>query len=128
MDEVLIRNEMRMSVHFTFLHGVEVERETRSYVEKKVKAAGKALDASFKADVEIEQDKKEKYLVSVSLRCKGEAFRASDTAEKIEKAIDTVEDELQEQIRDWKERQQDLDRRRGRSGKKNSTVAEEARF
>lgn len=124
----LIRNEIRMSVHFTFLHGVEVERETRSYVEKKVKAAGKALNIPFKADVEIEQDKKGKYFVSVSLQCKGETFRAGDTAEKVEKAIDTIEDELQEQVRDWKERQQDLERRRGRSGKKNSTVAEEARF
>ena len=116
-----------MSIHFTFLHGVEVERKVRLYVEKKLKAAGKALD-SVKTVVEIEQDRRERYCVSVSLRSEGEVFRAKDTAESIEKAVDTIEDELQEQIRDWKKRRQDLERRRGRSGKKNTTVDKDARF
>lgn len=124
----LIRNEMRMLVHFTFLRGVEVEERVRLYVEKKMDAAGKALGEPKEANVEIDQNKRGEYSVDVSLHSKGETFRASETASSVEEAIDTIERELQEQIRDYKKKTIDLERRRGRSGKKKTAIDESARF
>lgn len=119
---------MRMLVHFTFLRGVEVEERVRLYVEKKMDAAGKALGEPKEANVEIDQNKRGEYSVDVSLHSKGETFRASEMASSVEEAIDTIERELQEQIRDYKKKTIDLERRRGRSGKKKTAIDESARF
>ncbi len=119
-----------MMVHFTFLRGVEVDAETRGYVEKKVQAAGKALtEGLVEANVEIGQDKRERFSVEVMIRSGKDVFRAKeDRAESTEEAIDKVEEKLQVQIRENRKRVADLEERGGRSVKKRLTVDEGARF
>lgn len=117
-----------MVIHFSFLHGIVVDEKTRAYMEKKIDTAGKMLEGLIRAEAEISQDKRELYKVEVSIFVDGSVFRAEEMSKTIEEAIDKIEKELQEQIRDNKERAVTEKRRGGRSIKKKLVVAEDARF
>lgn len=118
-----------MTIHFTFLRGVEVEQDVRRYVQKKVESSGKALDGFVEANVTIGQDKQDRFSVEVSMRAGRDTYRAEeDRSESVESAIDKIEEKIQEQIRDNKGKRDDLKMRGARSIKKASVVDEGARF
>ena len=81
-----------------------------------------------RAEVEIHQNKKGLYEIQVSILTNESSFRAEETAKNIEEAIDIIEKELQEQIRDNKEKIATERRRGNRSIKKKMVIAEDARF
>jgi ribosomal subunit interface protein len=126
---IIIRKRNSMMIHFTFLRGVEVESDTRRYVEKKLDTAGKVLEGLIKADVEIGQDKQDRFSVEVVVRAGRDIFRAEEErAESVESAIDRIEEKLREQIRDSRGKRDDLRLRGARSIKKSKVVDSRARF
>lgn len=117
-----------MNITFTFLNGMSVDEASREYVRRKVLAAGKSLRGAVKAEVEIDRDKRGAVCVCVSLHSERKRFRAEEKAETVMSAIDLVEEKLQEQVRDNKDRLVALRRRGGRSVKKKMVLDENARF
>ncbi len=79
-------------------------------------------------EVEIDLDKKGKFRVEVMLYTPYQKYRAEDTTESIEGSIDSVYEELENQIHHDKDRIITLQRRGGRSLKKKVVVDENARF
>lgn len=121
-----------MNIRF-LLKGVKIDRRTENYIRDKVEKLGKFFksfrkDAVISAEVEIDLDKKGKFRVEVMLHTPYQKYRGEDTTESIEGSIDSVYEELENQIHHDKDRIITLRRRGGRSLKKKMVVDENARF
>ncbi|MDI6778235.1 MAG: ribosome-associated translation inhibitor RaiA [Patescibacteria group bacterium] len=121
-----------MNIRFLFKE-VRIDQRTKDYVSEKVEKLGKFFrsfkkDAEVFAEVEIDLDKKGKFRVEVMLETPYQKYRAEDTTESIEGSIDSVYEELENQIMKDRERIRTLQRRGGRSLKKKMTLDQSSRF
>ncbi len=121
-----------MNIRFLFKE-VKIDERTKNYVTEKVEKLGKFFrslseDAEISAEVEIDLDKKGKFRVEVMLHTPYQDYRGEDTTISIEGSIDSVYEELENQIQKDKDRIITLQRRGGRSLKKKMVVDEDARF
>jgi ribosomal subunit interface protein len=121
-----------MNIRFLF-KDVKIDERTKDYVTEKVEKLGKFFralseDAEVSAEVEIDMDKKGKFRVEVMLHTPHQDYRGEDTTISIEGSIDSVYEELENQIQKDKDRITTLQRRGGRSIKKKMVVDEGARF
>lgn len=121
-----------MNIRYLFKE-VRIDGRTKSYIEEKVEKLGKffrsfSKDAEISAEVEIDLDKKGKFRVEVMLHTPYQKYRGEDTTTSIEGSIDSVYEELENQIHHDKDRIITLRRRGGRSLKKRMVVDENARF
>lgn len=115
------------------LKDLKIDDRTKNYVTEKVERLGKFFrsfkeDAEVSAEVEIDLDKKGKFRVEVMLFTPYAKYRGEDTTESIEGSIDSVYEELEQQIRKDKDKIITMQRRGGRSIKKKMVVDEDARF
>jgi ribosomal subunit interface protein len=121
-----------MNIRFLFKE-VKIDDRTNDYVSEKIEKLGKFFrsfkkDAEISAETEIDLDKKGKFRVEVMLFTPYQKYRAEDTTESIEGSIDSVYEQLENQIMKDKDRLITLQRRGGRSLKKKMVVDENARF
>ncbi|MDP1845358.1 MAG: ribosome-associated translation inhibitor RaiA [Candidatus Moranbacteria bacterium] len=121
-----------MNIRF-FFKEVKIDERTKSYVTEKVEKLEKFFqsfheDAEISAEVEIDLDKKGKFRVEVMLHTPYQDYRGEDTTISIEGSIDSVYEELENQIQKDKNRIITLQRRGGRSLKKKMVIDENARF
>jgi ribosomal subunit interface protein len=121
-----------MNIRFLFKE-VKIDGRTKDYVSEKIEKLGKFFrsfkkDAEVSAEVEIDLDKKGKFRVEVMLFTPYQKYRGEDTTISIEGSIDSVYEELENQITKDKERMITMTRRGGRSIKKKMVVDENARF
>jgi len=121
-----------MNIRFLFKE-VKIDDRTKDYVSEKVEKLGKFFrsfkkDAEISAEVEIDLNKKGKFRVEVMLFTPYQKYRAEDTTESIEGSIDSVYEQLENQIMKDKDRLITLQRRGGRSLKKKMVVDKNARF
>jgi ribosomal subunit interface protein len=95
----------------------------RQLVEQKCSALEKYLkeDSDLVCDVEFDkvtsQQSGQIYRVEANLKVDGALYRAEATEESFEKAIDTVRDELDREIRNAKDKQNTLKVQGGREAK-----------
>lgn len=111
-----------------FFKGIEIDLETREYVEKKISTLDKFIDNIIKSEVEIDLDKKGKFRVEVMIHTPRNMFRADNTTESIEGSVDMVTDELQAQVTHLKDKLRTLKKRGAISLKKKAVLDEGARF
>jgi len=121
-----------MNIRF-LLKGVKIDERTENYIRGKVEKLGKFFksfrrDAVISAEVEIDLDKKGKFRVEVILHTPYKKYRGEDTTESIEGSIDSVYEEIENQIHHNKDRLITLQRRGGRSLKKRMVVDKKARY
>jgi ribosomal subunit interface protein len=121
-----------MNIRF-LLKDLKIDDRTENYVTEKVERLGKFFrsfkeDAEISAEVEIDLDKKGKFRVEVMLFTPYAKYRGEDTTESVEGSIDSVYEEIENQIHHDKDRLITLQRRGGRSLKKKMVIDEEARF
>lgn len=121
-----------MNIRFLFKE-VKIDDRTNDYVTEKIEKLGKFFrsfreDAEISAEVEIDLDKKGKFRVEVMLYTPYQKYRGEDTTESIEGSIDSVYEELEQQIMKDKDRLITKARRGGRSIKKKMVIDENARF
>lgn len=121
-----------MNIRFLF-KGVKVDERTKNYVTEKIEKLGKFFrsfkdDSEIHAEVEIDLDKKGKFRVEVMFFTPYAKYRGEDTTESIEGSIDSVYEELENQIMKDKERLITLSRRGGLSLKKKMVIDKRARF
>jgi len=121
-----------MNIRYLFKE-VKIDDRTKNYVSEKIEKLGKFFrslkeDAEVSAEVEIDLDKKGKFRVEVMLFTPYQKYRGEDTTESIEGSVDSVYEELENQIMKDKKRLITMTRRGGRSIKKKMVVDEGARF
>ena len=121
-----------MNIRFLFKE-VRIDERTRSYVTEKVEKLAKFFksfrrDAVISAEVEIDLVKYGKFRVEVMFHTPYKKYRGEDTTESIEGSIDSVYEEIENQIHHDKDRIITLQRRGGRSLKKKMVVDKNARF
>lgn len=121
-----------MNIRYLFKE-VKIDNRTRDYVTNKIERLGKFFrsfkeDAEVSAEVEIDLDKKGKFRVEVMLFTPYQKYRAEDTTESIEGSMDSVYEELEQQIMKDKDKIITLARRGGRSLKKKMVIDNKARF
>jgi ribosomal subunit interface protein len=121
-----------MNIRYLFKE-VKIDDRTKDYVTEKIEKLGKFFrslkkDAEVSAEVEIDLNKKGEFRVEVMLFTPYQKYRGEDTTESIEGSIDSVYEELENQITKDKERLITMTRRGGRSIKKKMVVDESARF
>ena len=118
---------VKNSAKFVF-KGVKIDDRTQEYINRKIAAVEKLLDGPMRSEVEIDLDKKGKFRVELMLKTPYKLYRAEDTTISIEGSIDSVQDDIKDQIRKDVEKIRTLRQRGRRSIKKKLTVAQEARF
>jgi putative sigma-54 modulation protein len=101
-----------------------------SVLQKEEAGKGKSLSEAF---VEIEKETRHHqtgpfFRAEVQLPLPGRSLRAEAKSEDIRMAIVKVKDELQQEIKRYKSRKIDLERRGARSIKKKFHIASQARF
>lgn len=121
-----------MNIRFLFKE-VKINGRTEIYIREKIEKLGKFFlsfrkDAEVSAEVEIDLDKKGKFRVEAMIITPYEKYRAEETTESIEGSVDSVYEELENQIMKNKDRVITLARRGGRSLKKKMVVDNNARF
>jgi len=121
-----------MNIRFLFKE-VKIDERTKDYINEKVEKLGKFFrsfkkDAEVSAEIEIDLDKKGKFRVEAMLHTPYKDYRGEDTTESIEGSVDSVYEELENQIMKDKDRIITMRRRGGRSLKKKMVVDENARF
>lgn len=121
-----------VNIRFLFKE-VRIDERTKNYVTEKIEKLGKFFksfseDAVISVEVEINLDKKGKFRVEVMFHTPYQDYRGEDTTEFIEGSIDSVYEELENQIHHDKDRIITLQRCGGRSLKKRMTIDKEARF
>ena len=122
------RKQITMNIKY-FFKNVEVENDTRQYIEKKLFSLKKLLDGKvIKTEVEVGKDKRGMFRVEVMITVPKNKFRAEEISESIEASIDIVVDELKTQIRRKKEKVWTKIIRKARSFKKKIAIDEDARF
>jgi ribosomal subunit interface protein len=110
------------------LNNAELDDATRAYIVRKVESIERLLDDVQRVEIEVSEEKYDKYRVEVSLFTPQHTYRSEETAVSFQAAADIVEDELKEQVRHEKERQTTMERRGARSIKKKLTIDESARL
>jgi len=108
--------------------GVTIDERTKDYIVKKLESVEKIISNILNVEVEIDLDKKGKFRVEVMIKTPYNLFRAEDTTESIEGSIDSVEDQLKNQIRHDKEKIRTLRKRGARTIKKDIVLDENSRF
>jgi len=116
-----------MKMRFLF-KGIEVEEKTREYIVKRIGRIEKLVDKATLFEIEVGQDKKNKFRVEVMVRTPHELYRAEEVTESVEGSTDIVIDELEVQIAKKKNKLHDLKLRGKRSIKKKLVVDKSARF
>lgn len=116
-----------MKMRFLF-KGIEVEEKTREYIVKRIGRIEKLVDKATLFEIEVDQDKKNKFRVEVMVRTPHELYRAEEVTESVEGSTDIVIDELEVQIAKKKNKLHDLKLRGKRSIKKKLVVDKSARF
>lgn len=108
--------------------GMEVDEQTKRYIEKRLERIEKFIEPEARFEVEVDSEKRGQFRVEVMVVGPHSHLRAEETTESVEGSIDTVVDELEAQIakKDGKER--DMNIRQERSLKKKLTIDEGARF
>jgi len=115
-----------MKMRFLF-KGIEVEEKTREYIVKRIGRIEKLVDKATLFEIEVDQDKKNKFRVEVMVRTPHELYRAEEVTESVEGSTDIVIDELEVQIAKKKNKLHDLKLRGKRSIKKKLVVDKSAR-
>jgi len=108
--------------------GVELDGRINEYIEKKLTRLEKLVDTVSLFEVEIDRDKQGKFRVEVMIKTPHNLYRAEETTISIEGSIDTVVDELENQLTKNKTKSRDLKRRGLRSIKKKLVLDTAARF
>jgi len=111
-----------------FFKGVEIDKRTRDYIEKRLGTLDKFVENILKVEVEIDLDKKGKFRVEVMAHTPRNMFRADNTTDSIEASTDMVVDELQDQMTHTKDRLRTLKKRGAMSLKKKMVLDGDARF
>lgn len=111
-----------------YFKGLKIDARTEAYVRKRLGTIERMLNKILRVEVEIDMDKKGKFRVEAMIRTPYQLYRAEDTTESIEGSVDSVEDDLKEQIRKDKERVRTLRIRGKRSIKKKTVIDKSARF
>ena len=112
-----------------FFKGLTIDDRTEEYITKKINAIEKLLDKVMRVEIEIDMDKKKnKFRVEVMIKTPYQLYRAEDTTQSIEGSIDSVEEDLREQITKDKEKVRTLRIRGKRSIKKKTVLDTGARF
>lgn len=119
-----VENSLRL-----FFKGVKIDARTEAYIRKKLAAVIKMLKKVSRVEVEIDIDKKKnKFRVEVMIKTPYKLYRAEDLTQSIEGSIDSVEEDIQNQIRKDKEKTRELRIRGKRSIKKKTVLDKNARF
>lgn len=121
-----------MNIRYLFKE-VKIDDRTKVYITQKIEKLGKFFqsyhkDAEITAEAKIDLNKKGKFRVEVMLHTPYQDYRGGDTTESIEGSIDSVYEELENQIRRDKEKIITMTRRGERSIKKKIVVDKGARF
>ena len=112
-----------------YFKGVKIDDRTEDYIGKKINAIGKLLDKVMRVEIEIDIDKKKNlFRVEVMIKTPYKLYRAEDSTQSIEGSIDSVEEDLREQINKDKEKVRTLRIRGKRSIKKKTVLDKDARF
>ncbi len=111
-----------------FFKGVKIDERTEDYIRKKMRTMEKILPKISRVEVEIDLDKKGKFRAEVMIKTPYKLYRAENTTQSIEGSIDSVEDDLKNQIKKDKDKRQTLIKRGGRSIKKKTALDQSARF
>ena len=111
-----------------FFNNAKINEETRSYIEKRLRAIEKLLNKIIKTEVEIEKDKRGMFRVEVMITVPKNKFRSEEISESVEGSVDIVVDELKTQIRRKKEKVWTKLIRKARSFKKRVAIDDDARF
>ena len=98
-----------MNTRFLF-KGVEVNALAREYMLKRLERLEKLVDIATTFEIEVGMSEQRKFRVEVMARTPHHLYRAEETLETAEGAIDVVVDKLEGQIVSDKERHQDLKR------------------
>lgn len=120
-----VKNMSNMRI---FRKGVKIDELTESYIVKKMRSLEKFLNKVLMIEVEISLDKKGKFRIEIMVKTPYNLYRAEETSESIEGAVDVAENELKSQIKKDKERARDLRKRGKISIKKKTVIDENARF
>ncbi len=108
--------------------GVEIDKRTGEYIEKRLTRIAKFVDPVTQFEVEIDRDKKGLFRVEVMVKTPHNLYRAEEISESIEGSVDVAIDELEAQLAKHRGKNRDLKRRGLRSIKKKLVVDEAARF
>lgn len=109
---------------------VEIDARTEEYVAKRMEKIGRFLTKFSREDyeVEIHMDKRGKFRVEMMVKTPYKLYRVEEVSSSIEGGADVAVDNLKNQIIKDKDKLQELKERGGRSIKKKTVVAAEARF
>ena len=116
-----------MNIRYLYKN-VNVDENTKQYIEKRLRKLEKLLKKIIKVEVEIDRDKKGFFRVEVMIKDNKQLYRAEETTKTIEASVDIVVDELKRQIRREKEKMWTKIIRKARSVKKRFSVNKDARF
>lgn len=109
-----------------YFKGVKIDDRTETYIRKKIAAVGKLLGKMTRVEIEIDIDKKKnKFRVEVMIKTPYKLYRAENSTQSIEGSIDSVEDDIKNQIRKDREKIRELRIRGKRSIKKRTVLAKE---
>lgn len=111
-----------------FFKGLKIDKRTEDYIYKRLRSIERILSNILHMEIEIDLDKKGKFRVEVMVKTPYKLYRAEDTTMSIEGSVDSVEDDLKNQIKKDKDRRKTLIKRGGRSIKKRAVLDENARF
>lgn len=111
-----------------FFKGLKIDGRTEDYIRKRLGAIGKLHEKIMRIEVEIDRDKKGKFRAEVMVMTPYKNYRSEETSESVECSIDTVEEELRNQITKAKDKRKTLVKRGGLSIKKKLVIDEKARF
>jgi ribosomal subunit interface protein len=95
-----------MKTQFLF-RGVEVNALAREYMEKKLGRLEKLVDEVSRFEIEVGMNEQRTFRVEAMIHTPQHLYRAEETAETAEGAMDIVADKLEHQIVHEKEKQQD---------------------
>jgi ribosomal subunit interface protein len=111
-----------------YIKGIEIDKRTREYIEKRLSILKKILKVPTKIEVEISLDKKGKVRLEIMANDPHNRYLSGSITESIEGSIDEAVDQLKIQIIKYKEKKSTLIKRGGRSIKKKVTLDKNARF
>lgn len=119
-----VENSMRL-----FFKGLKIDGRTENYIGKRLNSLQKLLGKISRIEIEIDMDKKKnRFRVEVMIKTPYNLYRAEDTTQSIEGSVDSVEEDLREQIKKDTEKVRTLRIRGRRSIKKKIVLDKDARF
>lgn len=105
----IIRKYKAMNTRFLF-KGVEVNALARDYMLKRLERVEKLVDSVSKFEIEVGVNEQRKFRVEVMIRTPHHLYRAEESMETAEGAMDIVVDKLENQIVHDKEKKIDAKR------------------